>query len=305
VTLRLLSALPCIPFVIALGGGAVGCGETKGNPAAAGGKSDGGTAGAASAGGNAGNAEGGAVSEATYAGAVLAMLTEREGATTYVARAVFTNGPRPTIGGCPRCCCNRTDRGLPLPDKPPDASVITVQSASGPPALATLVPEVFEDGRGIFHGMSDLGWAWFAPLSDYAAVTSQPWDAGDTLQVLAEGNEVAPFSGLLHVGAAIAGLTPPLGSTPVIVDHTRAFEISWTPEGNGDATVLLGIPTGSGICYCDAPDAAGRLVVAAELLSPVSGEISLARLTVSNVASSNASVDLVGAVIQKGPLEVH
>ena len=87
--------------------------------------------------------------------------------------------------------------------------------------------------------------------------------------------------------------------------HTQPFTISWTPAGDGDRVVLLGIPNASGICYCDAPDSAGTLVVDSELLSPVSGEISLARLTTTNLASSNASIDLVGAVVQRGPLEVQ
>jgi hypothetical protein len=177
--------------------------------------------------------------------------------------------------------------------------------ADGSTALVTLVPEVFEDGHGTFHGTIDLGWSWFAPLSDYAPVTSQPWNAGDTLKVLAQGNEVEAFSGVLRAGPALRGVTPPIGSSPVVIDHTRPFEISWTPEGDADATVLLGIPNADGLCYCDAPDSAGALVVDSKLLSTVSGEISLARLTVSNVVSGNASVDLVGGIVQRGSVEVR
>jgi hypothetical protein len=308
---RLLPLRPCIPFVVALIGGVVGCGETKSNPDAAGAPSGGGSralaggSGTGLAGGSGGNSEGGVSSEATYAGAVLAMVTEREGALTYVARAVFAAGPRPTIGGCPHCCCTSTDRGLPLPNKPPDAREITLLPAAGSSALATLLPEVFADGSGTFHGMTDLGWSWFAPLSDYAPVPSQAWNAGDTLNVLAEGNEVEAFSGMLRAGPALRGVTPAIGSAPIVVDHTQPFEISWTPEGNDDATVLLGIPNADGLCFCDAPNSAGALVVDSELLSPVSGEISLARLTTSNVAGGNASVDLVGAAVQRGAVEVQ
>jgi hypothetical protein len=159
--------------------------------------------------------------------------------------------------------------------------------------------------EGVLHGMLDLGWSWVAPLSDYAPVTSQPWTAGRTLEVRAQGNEVEPFSGMLRVGPVLGGVTPPIGSSPVVVDHHQPFEVSWIPEGDGDATVLLGIPSGTDRCYCDAPDAAGALVVDADLLSPTSGEISLARLTVSTVATSNASVDLVSAIVQRGPVEVR
>ncbi|MES1186596.1 MAG: hypothetical protein ABUL60_22475 [Myxococcales bacterium] len=301
--------LPCTPFVIAVVVGVWGCGETKSNGGVGAPSGDGGEAplagGSSGTSGNSGDAQGGMASEPTYAGAVLAMVKAHEGTQDYVARAVFSAGPRPTIGGCPQCCCRSTERGLPFPDKPPDASEIRLSPAAGLPALATLVPEVFEDGRGVFHGMSDLGWSWFAPLSDYAAVTSQPWHGGDTLAVQAHGNEVAPFSGLLRAGVALAGVTPAIGAEPVVIDHAQPFQISWTPEGNGEATVLLGIPNATGICYCDAPDSAGTLVVPEDLLSPISGEISLARLTISNVASSNASIDLVGAVVQTGPFEAQ
>src|SRR6188768_902720 len=177
---RPLPLLSCIPFAVALSAGLVGCGRIRNDPGAAGAPSGGrggssGAGGVVLPGGSAGDAEGGAVSEATYAGAVLAMLTEHDGTESYVARAVFAAGPRPTIGGCPQCCCSSTDRGLPLPDKPPDASRITLLPTAGGAALATLVPELFEDGHGAVHGMIDLGWSWFAALSDYAAAPSQAW----------------------------------------------------------------------------------------------------------------------------------
>jgi len=290
---------PRIPWlVIALLAGATGCGGSSArSPGAAGAQGGGGTDG-----GSGGVAAGGASSEAPYAGVVLAMVTEGADAG-YVARAVFTGGPRPRIGGCSRCCCGSTDHGLPSPRKPPDAGTITL--AVGSTSLTALVPEAFENGSGTFHGMTDLGWSWFAPLGDYAPTASQPWSFGDDLEVVAAGNEVAAFSGTLQAGPALSGVTPPIGSATVVVDHTRPFEISWTPDGRGDATVLLGIPSGTGICYCDAPDETGALVVEPSLLSPASGEISLARLSVSNVSSENATIALVGAVVQRGPLEVR
>jgi hypothetical protein len=249
------------------------------------------------------------ISEAMYSGVVLGLLTQDEATTSYVARAVFTTGPRPTIGGCPNCCCGGQDRGLPIPEKPPDAGKITIAAAGGATTLATLAPGAFEDGSGTYYGMSDLGWSWFVPLSDYAPMDSQPWSPGDALRVLAAGNEVESFSGALQMGTSFAGVMPPIGPTPVVVDHSQAFEVSWTPEGKGDATVLLSLPYDGGICYCDAPDSAGRLVVGANLLSPISaeqnGKIKLARLTISTVASGNATIDLVGAVIQAGPLAIE
>jgi hypothetical protein len=238
-----------------------------------------------------------------YAGVVLATITHDEATTSYVSRAVFTTGPLPAIGGCPNCCCGVEERGLPLPGKPPDAGRITILAAAGAVTLATL------DDSGDLHGMSDLGWSWFVPLSDYAPVASQPWSPGDALHVVATGNEVESFSGALQMGPPLDGVMPPIGPSPVAIDHSQAFEVSWTPEGKGDATMLLSLPYDGGICYCDAPDSAGRLVVGANLLSPITaeqnGKIKLARLTVSTVAGGNATIDLVGAVIQAGPLAIE
>jgi hypothetical protein len=247
--------------------------------------------------------------QAQYAGVVLAMVTQDQATTSYVARAVFTTGARPIIGGCPHCCCGSEERGLPIPQKPADAGNMTLATSAGATALATLVPAAFEGGSGTFYGMSDLGWSWLAPLSDYAPVTSQPWSPGDALSVLATGNEVEPFAGVLQTGPALAGVTPPIGPSPVVVDYRQAFEVSWTPEGKGDATVLLSVPYSGGICFCDAPDAAGKLVVDADLLGPLSldqnGKISLARLTISTVTTGNATIDLVGADVRVGPIAIE
>jgi hypothetical protein len=307
--------LPCIPCVVALVGGTVGCGETTNRSPSppsegGGGNGTGAQGGSASGGsdgldgGSAGIGEGSA-GEATYAGAVLAMVTTSEATLAHVARAVFTAGPRPVIGGCPQCCCSSPQRGLPTPEKPPDAGEITLSPSAGAPPLATLTPEAFEGGHGTFHGMLDLGWSWFPPLSDYALAKSEPWKVGDALQVLARGNEVARFSEVLRTGPALEGVTPALGSAPVVVPSARSFTISWTPAAAGDATMLLGFPNESGICYCDAADSAGMLVVPADLVTPVSGEISLARLTISNVTNENASIDLVGAVVQRSAFEAR
>jgi len=295
--------------VVALLAGAMGCGGKglRGGGDAAVGGDDGPSDVATTADLGMGTAD--SSSEAMYSGVVLAMITQDEATTSYVARAVFTTGPRPAIGGCPRCCCGVEQRGLPYPVKPPDSGRITIAAAAEATTLATLVPWAFVDGYGKFYGMSDLGWSWFWPLSDYGPVDSQPWSPGDALRVVAAGNEVESFAGVLQTGPSLAGVMPPIGPSPVIVDRSQAFEVSWTPEGAGDATVLLSLPRSGSVCYCDAPDSAGRLVVDANLLSPLSveqnGKITLARLTISTVASGNATIDLVGASIQAGPLVVQ
>ncbi len=301
---RLPRAHPRIHWlVIALVGGALGCGGSSVRRLSAGAQSGAGGGGAGGLGGSSGEtAAAGMSSEALYAGVVLAMVSDDNASSPYVTRADFTGRAHPVLDGCPRCCCGQELHGLPAPGKPPDAGTITLLGADGS-TLAALVPEAIDNG-GYGMGIA-LGWSWFEPLSNYAPVTPQPWAFGDTLQVLAPGNEVEPFSGMLRTGLALAGVSPPIGSSPVIIDHTQPFEISWTPEGDADATMLLGLPTGNSLCYCDAPDSAGKLVVDASLLSPVSGELSLTRLSISTVTSGNASVDLVGAVVQKGPVEVR
>jgi hypothetical protein len=274
--------LSCIPFVGALVVvGVVGCGGTTSKSHASGGD------------------------EATYAGVVLAMATDSESASGYVARAVFALGPRPTIGGCSKCCCAPIERGLPRPEKPPDAGEITLTTVAGAAALAKLVPDSFEGGHGSFHGTTDLGWAWFPPLSDYPPTDSQPWPAGSVLAVLATGNEVGAFSGMLRAGASLEGVAPPFKDAKVVTPRAEPFTVSWTPEASSDATVMLRFPNDRGVCYCDAPDSAGRLVVDGDLLTPIVGGISLTRFTISTLSSTNASVDLVGAIVQKADFEVE
>lgn len=294
--------------VVALLGGAVECGRSglrsRGDAAGAGGTSS-----DALTSPDLGTDPADSSYQAVYAGVVVGILTRDDATTSYVARALFTTGPRPVIGGCPHCCCGTTDRGLPYPIKPPDAGKIILAAAAGATTLATLVPAAFEGGSGTFYGMTDLGWSWFPPLGDYAKVDSQPWSAGDVLQVLATGNEVESFSEALPTGPPLAGVVPPIGLSPVVVDHGQAFTVSWIPQGKGDATVLLSLPYAGGICFCDAPDSAGQLVVDANLLRPISadenGKIKLARLTISTVVRSNATIDLVGADIQEGPFVVE
>jgi hypothetical protein len=295
--------------VVALLGGAVGCGRTgirSGGDAARAGDAD--TIDAVTT-ADLGTGAADSSFEPVYSGVVLAMITRDEAATSYVARAVFSKAQRPAIGGCPHCCCGNTGRGLPYPIKPPDAGNITLAAAASATMLATLVPAAFEGGSGSFYGMGDLGWPWFGPLGDYAPVDSQPWRAGDALQVLATGNEAASFSAVLQTGPPLAGIVPPIGPSPVVVDHNQAFTVSWAPEGKGDATVLLSLPYAGGICFCDAPDSAGSLVVDANLLNPISaeknGKIKLARLTISTVTSGNATIDLVGADVQAGPFAIE
>ncbi len=245
---------------------------------------------------------------AQYAGLVLATRAHDATGTSHAVRALFTDKQRPVIGGCPECCCGSTQRGTPVPKKPPDAGRITL--AADTTTLATLDPAVFKGASGTHYGMSEeLGWPWFSLLGDYAPVKCGPWDAGDILQVMAAGNEVEAFSASLPTGPPLTGVVPSLGSSPLLVDRSKSFTISWRPQDQGEAIVLLRMSFVGGLCICDAPDAAGRLVMEANLLNPTSndksGTIKLSRLTVSTVASSNAIIDLVGAEVIGGPITIE
>ncbi|MGC4089479.1 MAG: hypothetical protein QM756_16630 [Polyangiaceae bacterium] len=206
---------PLISVVVALSAAAMGCGQAAHDPVDA------------SAQGGGGGAAGGSGSDAPYTGVVLAEITKGATEPRYTARAVFSRGPHVAIGGCPRCCCGRSDRGLPLPDKPPDAGEITLAVASDSTPLGTLVPDPFENGVGTLYGMTDLGWSWFAPLSNYAAVASPAWNSSALIKIQARGNEIGGFNSTFRAGPEFLGVNPPIGATTLVIDHRQPFEVSW------------------------------------------------------------------------------
>jgi hypothetical protein len=255
--------------------------------------------------------------DAVYYGVVLAKVTEDAITNSYAAYADFVTGQPFGVGGCmdswPQsgdCCCLR-GIATPYPIQPPDAADMTFTGAGGG-VLATLPgAPPSTNGSLTLQGTSDLGPLWYVSPGGYRWTDSLPWNAGDVLQVQAAGRDVAPFAGELRTGALLDGIRPALGGAPVVIDRGQDFSVAWTPDADRDATVLLTmrqIATNSvTACFCEAPDSAGSLTVATDLLGfyqtdQLSGDIQLERLVVTSVRGPNANVDLIGAAAVAGQM---
>lgn len=128
---------------------------------------------------------------------------------SFQAAALAAPGEGPSQG----CSCARGfgkpvvvsgEVGPPQPP-PPTAGVLSVTTGAGT-SLATLTPQQGE-----------------------AYWTHATWSPGIDLSVTADGDTVDGFAGLLRTAALPVGVTPALGASPVRVDRTRDFELSWTP----------------------------------------------------------------------------
>ncbi len=265
------------------------------------------------AGGGSGGGSGGA-GGATYHGFVLAKALQGDSADTFRAFADFAVGgvpfgltdgvgEQPTAGGC--ACI----RGIATPDlfHMPDAGPITITGpADGVLARLGPSPVIFDGGTSSssLQGTDDLGAGWYVFPADYAYVDASPWSAGDTLDVTAAGASVTAFTGTLHAGSRLSGVSPSLGAGPLIIPHDHDFEVSWAPDSVTGETVLVGlrqVALDSLVdCFCAAPDEAGSLTMPAGLLAlytadPQSCILQIERLNVSTVASGNGMVQLIGA----------
>ena len=191
---------------------------------------------------------------------------------------------------------------------------MTLSSTGGGSPLATL--NSGSGGSGIEASIrgSDGSWgpefvvqSWDLggfPAGNYGDVSSLPWKPGDALSVVATGDAVHAFSGALQVPALLSGVTPVLGQAVLIIDRTQDFTVTWNPEGRARESMLLILqqsthPTTT--CYCTAPDAAAALTVDASLLSPFSAQdcqMILERLVASTASSDNATITLIGEVVE-------
>jgi hypothetical protein len=131
---------------------------------------------------------------------------------------------------------------------------------------------------------------------------------GRAIAVVAGGADLDGFEGTMHTGAALTGVTPPIGSGPIVIDRSQDLHVSWTPEGLADEEVLLTvrqIATDSVIaCFCSAPDSAGELTVDKAVLATFGVEqlsctMELERALTSTVLTDDAVVDLVSEVVQE------
>jgi hypothetical protein len=160
-----------------------------------------------------------------------------------------------------------------------------------------------------YQGTWDLGMPWFDYPGIYPAADGAEWNPGDALRVSATGGQVAPFSGTLQTGALLAGVSPAIGSTPLVIDRAADLEVSWTPEGRSHEDVFLLLQQftqgGATTCTCLVPDSAASVTMSATLLGPfgteqLSGRIRLERLIVSTALCDNAAIDLASEVVQTG-----
>jgi hypothetical protein len=179
------------------------------------------------------------------------------------------------------------DPGPPEPP-PPTAGVLSIDEADGT-LLASLS----------------------APANDEAYWTRTEWTPGAGLSVTATGDAVDAFQGTLRTAALPSGITPSLGATPVVVDRSQGFGLSWTPGANPDDTVTLQIQSGCGpSCACTAPVSAGKFALdptnLAAFDSVTGGACDTTLwLTVTSTSTAtclNATVDLVGQTTMTVPV---
>jgi hypothetical protein len=240
----------------------------------------------------------GSVSGTVYAGSVTAGIELYQGKQWHGLSTYFW-----TVGtGLPAQQCASKPTG--------GCCELTRQNLSGP------TPAVPNAGNVTI----DLNQRLFATLTapNYTESNNVTWGAGDRLGVSAAGGAVAAFSGILDTTAAISGVNPAFGTTPVAVALASGFQVSWTPEGKEGEVMLLDIfypASGWPIqIECSVPDSAGSVVVDASVLAPLAAplasststaDISLTRSITSNISAANATISLGGYFELDMPATFH
>ena len=204
----------------------------------------------------------------TYSGTIVAEAAVTP--TMGLLLDVFEAGPLPTWSQSPRDerslrvgLRERLDDGrellrdadlppnFPVPEAPSKAGAVTIEL--GGKLLATLDPLILGMGTEYGHFAQD------APVS---------FGTGDALTVAGSGSGmVAPFTGTLEVPISLTGMDPVLGTRPITVDRSKAFQFSWTPEGKDGEVMEFWFTDPSYAISCHVPDSAGSVVVDASLLS--------------------------------------
>ncbi len=131
---------------------------------------------------------------------------------------------------------------------------------------------------------------------DYKAASDAAWQAGDALQVSAQGADVEAFTGTLLAPQELTGLGPPLQQTPVVIAHDAPLLLSWQPEGKPGEEMYVAIDVllngGSRSVQCRVPDADGSVTVDPSLLAPLvpgtDAIIHLVRSLSTSASSANA-----------------
>jgi hypothetical protein len=251
--------------------------------------------------------DGGADATVFYSGVVLAKATQGADGGTYMAFADFVADRIPPLEAQPPGSCSCTfDVSAPLYRRPPDVGTITVAPIdlpAVPPPLVTLTPFGPSLDYPGAQGTADLGLEWYLKPGGYPYADSLAWSPGSSLVVSAPGHNVPGFSATLLTGAPLAGVTPSFDG-PVAIDRSQGFQVSWTPDQTPNELVMLTIrqiaPGAEPACFCVAADAAGDLLLGADILlqfatNQISGSIELERFTLATVQDGSTTIELVGA----------
>jgi hypothetical protein len=136
------------------------------------------------------------------------------------------------------------------------------------------------------------------------------WTGGDLLDVTAVGADIHAFSGPLQTATDFLGVSPALTLGTMTVDHTAAFNITWTAENKvGELGVLImsGVNGSAlvGSILCVVPEGGGAINVDATLVGKFSAGNTMSVIlerAVPNIISTddNAAVYLSGAVVNVG-----
>jgi len=101
----------------------------------------------------------------------------------------------------------------------------------------------------------------------YSGAATPTWNPGDLLHVTGAGGVVHPFEGSVRVPGPFVA-TPGTGGG-VIVDRTKDFVTTWTPDARSGEIVSLYLVASLGTpsINCMAGDEAGEITIPAQLLA--------------------------------------
>jgi len=216
---------------------------------------------------------------------------------SYGVTASFTT-PQFAPSGCPGtqtgACCAYSQPQIDLSEggggvEPITVSAGTIAVDDGPQALGSF-------------GFQGIG---YTPLSS-AETSSLFWNPGDSLQVLADGGLVDPFSGSIVAPPAFAGVSPDLTLTgQIVVRLAQDLTVTWIPPVGATASVTLELfdPTGFYV-DCTASDAAGTVTVPSAAMGSIvagdNGYVTLVRSASEQVQAANASIALTAEATDPG-----
>ncbi len=135
----------------------------------------------------------------------------------------------------------------------------------------------------------------------YSGVAMPPWQPGDILDVAASGEVVHAFAGSVQVPSTFRAMPGTGGG--IIVDRSKDFVQTWTPDTHGDETVrlFLVVSPGTPIVKCQASDQAGQITVPAQLLgsTPAGASVitNVIRSANATVTADNATVYLTASTL--------